>query len=124
MKIQGYRDLLVWQKAVDLIEEIYRLSRLLPPEERFVLSDQLRRAALSVSNNIAEGSGRGTTPDLRNFLSTARGSVKETESMLLVSERLRFLKASQTAKALALTDEVSRMLWSLRASLGRKSGNR
>ena len=119
MKIQSYRDLLVWQKSVDLIEEIYSLSRLFPREEQYVLTSQIRRSALSVSNNIAEGSGRETTPDLLNFLSNSKGSVKETESMVLVGQRLRFINAQQSMRALGLTDEVSRMISGLRNSLSR-----
>jgi four helix bundle protein len=117
--IQGYRDLQVWQKSVDLIEEVYALSRVFPREERYAFTTQIRKAAVSVSNNIAEGSGRGTTPDLLKFLSYSRGSVKETESMILVGERLQFVSPAQTVRVLGLTDEVSRMISGLRNSLSR-----
>ena len=116
MLIQGYQDLIAWQRSIDLIEEIYDLSRRFPAGERHVLTDQIRRAALSVSNNIAEGSGRGTTPDLLRFLSYSRGSVKETESMVIVGQRLRYIDASQGSRALGLTDEVSRLITGLRRS--------
>src|SRR5690242_579410 len=120
MKVQSYRDLLVWQRSVELVDEVYALSRLFPREEQYVLTSQIRRAALSVANNIAEGSGRGTTRDLLNFLSTSRGSVKETESMILVGQRLQFIDLSQSAKALGLTEEVSKMISGLRNSLSKR----
>ena len=109
---------------MDLLEEVYRLTHLLPPDEKYVLSAQMRRAALSVPNNIAEGSGRGTTLDFRNFLSYSRGSTKETQSMILSCERLRFIDPSETIDALELTEEVAKMLWSFRASLERKGRRR
>ena len=120
MARMGFRDLVAWQKAVDLAEEVYGLSSRFPRAERFGITNQMRRAAVSVSSNIAEGSGRGTTPDLRMFLSYARGSVKETESLLLVSLRLELVNEPQVAKALKLTDEISRMLSTLRKSLERR----
>jgi four helix bundle protein len=120
MKVQSYRDLTVWQKAVALVVEVYSLTRQFPREELYGLTSQLRKAAVSVSSNIAEGSGRGTTKDLQNFLSMARGSVKEVESEILVSIRLGFVSDEQAKRALALTDEISRMLVRLRAALSRK----
>jgi four helix bundle protein len=119
MARKGYRDLTVWQKAVDLAEEVYALSSRFPREERFGITSQMRRAAVSVSSNIAEGSGRGTTPDLKMFLSYARGSVKETESLLLVTLRLRLVTENEIRVALRLTDEISRILSTLRRTLRR-----
>jgi four helix bundle protein len=110
MSVRGYQDLLVWQKSVELAVEVYQLSALFPTVERYGITQQVRRAAVSVSSNIAEGSGRATAPALINFLSYSRGSVKETESLLLVSQRLDFLPRSRAENAMALTDEVSRML--------------
>jgi four helix bundle protein len=117
---KGFRDLPVWERAVDLADEVYALSRSFPQAERFGITSQLRRAAVSVSSNIAEGSGRGTTPDLGRFLSYSRGSVKETESLILVSERLRFASAADVRRTLDLTDELSRMLVGFRRSLSRR----
>src|SRR4051812_43855003 len=116
---RGFRDLPVWQRAVDLAEEVYGLSSRFPSDERFGITSQMRSAAVSVSSNIAEGSGRGTTPDLRRFLTYSRGSVKETESLVLVSTRLRFASDLEVARVLSLADEVSRMLFGFRASLAR-----
>jgi four helix bundle protein len=117
MPANTFRDLPVWQRSADLAEEVYRLAWMLPREETYCLSAQMRRAAISVSSNIAEGSGRATTPDLKNFLSYSRGSVKETESLILVSTRLEFFAPEDIRTALAMTDEISRMITGFRRSL-------
>ena len=117
MRVESYRDLVVWQKSVDLAAEIYALTRRFPSEERYVIKSQRWRAAVSVSSNIAEGSGRGTTPDLINFLSYSKGSVKETESLLLVGQRVELVTPLAAARALGLTDEIARMLSTMRRSL-------
>ena len=95
MSSLGFRDLPVWQRSVDLADQVYTLSSRFPSAEQFGITSQLRRAAVSVSSNIAEGSGRDTTPDLRKFLSCSRGSVKETESLLLVSERVQLASVEE-----------------------------
>ena len=120
MQSQSFRDLPVWQRSVDLAEEVYRLGRRLPLEEKFCLSAQMRRAAVSISSNIAEGSGRATPPDLRNFLSYARGSTKETESLILVCNRLEFFTSTDSDYALGMTEEISKMLSGFRKSLRRR----
>ena len=120
MRVQSFRDLIVWQRSVDFVQEVYRISSRLPADERFGLTAQLRRAALSVSANIAEGSGRFTSRDYLNFLSHSRGSVKEAESDLLVAERLEYVTRPDLGPALGFSDEISRMLFSLRASIRRR----
>lgn len=120
MRVRNYRDLLVWQRAVDFVAEIYRVSARFPREEQFGLTTQVRRASVSVSANIAEGSGRATSRDLLNFLSHARGSLKEAESMVLVAQRLGFVGAADCTEALRLADETSRMLAGLRVSIARR----
>jgi four helix bundle protein len=115
--VRGYQDLVVWQKSVELAVAVYELSAFFPATERYGITQQLRRAAVSVSSNIAEGSGRATAPALINFLSHSRGSVKETESLHLVRQRLDFLPFSRAEKAMELTDEVSRMLVTLQRRL-------
>jgi four helix bundle protein len=114
---RSFRDLPVWLAALELADEVYRLSSRFPVDERFALTDQIRRAAVSVSSNIAEGSGRATTPDLRRFLSYSRGSVKETESLVLVSTRVGITTLVETESVLQRTDELSRMLSGFRRSL-------
>ncbi len=120
MRIENYQDLDVWNRAVDFVVEIYRISAGFPREEQFGLTAQMRRASVSVSNNIAEGSGRATSRDLLNFLSHARGSLKEAESMVFVAQRLRFVSAADCIEALRLADETSRMLAGLRTRIKKR----
>ena len=120
MRVSNYRDLVVWKSAVEFVAEIYRISARFPREERFGLTAQARRASVSVSANIAEGSGRATSRDLLNFLSHARGSLKEAESMLFVAQRLGFVSAADCIEALRLADETSRLLTGLRRSIGKR----
>ena len=82
MSWKHYRDLIVWQKSMELVDEIYRLTNLLPKEELYCLSDQMRRAAISIPSNIAEGHGRQTSKEFRQFLSISKGSVCELETQL------------------------------------------
>ena len=96
--IRDFRDLIVWQRSVDFIVEVYQLTRRFPVDERYGITSQLRRAAVSVSSNIAEGSGRTSLPDRRNFLGFSRGSMKESESLLLVSQRLGFVSVQLTSQ--------------------------
>jgi|SRR5688572_27382275 len=115
--IQSYQDLVVWPKAIALVFETYRLSRRYPDEERFGLTSQIRRAAVSVPSNIAEGHGRHHTPDYCRFLSIARGSVKELETHFVIAEGLGYVTAADLQRARSLGDEVSRMLSALQRKL-------
>jgi four helix bundle protein len=117
MPVRDFRDLIVWQRAVDLAVEAYTLTRRFPPEERFGLTAQLRRAAISVSSNIAEGNGRNATKDYVRFLAIAKGSVNEVRSLLAVCNRLKLTTAGEVSSIEAMLDEVSKMLAALRASL-------
>ena len=121
MRVRNYRDLVVWQRAVDFVAEIYRISARFPRVEQFGLTAQVRDASVSVSANIAEGSGRATSRDLLNFLSHARGSLKEAESMVFVAQRLGFVSAADCIEALRLADETSRMLAGLRVSIAKRN---
>ncbi len=94
-KIENYRDLLVWQKGMNIVESVYRLTHKLPTDERWGLNSQMRRAAVSVPANIAEGYGRQATGEYRHHLSIARGSLLELETHLLVCRRLGFLKPKE-----------------------------
>jgi four helix bundle protein len=107
--VQSYRDLKVWRRGIALTETVYRLCRKLPAEERYGLSQQMKRAAVSVPANIAEGYGRRTLGDYLRFISIANGSLKEVETLLLLAGRLGLLQVSETAEALATTDELGRM---------------
>ena len=105
-----YKDLSVWQKAMDLTDEVYRLVKLLPKEETYALSDQIRRSVVSIPSNIAEGRGRQSDADFRHFLYIAKGSCFELETQLLICVRLNYLDNEKVSKALSFSDEVSRML--------------
>lgn len=115
--IKSYRDLVVWRKALDLCEITYRLTAKLPRDERYALSDQLRRAAVSIPSNIAEGRSRQGEKEFLHFLSIAQGSVAELETQLMLAVRLAMLQESDIAAALSLSDEVSKMVRSLRTKL-------
>ena len=103
-RIQSYRDLRVWQDAMDLVEEVYRISHAFPSDERFGLTSQIRRAAVSVPSNIAEGWGRGRTKEYTQFLRYARASLKEIETQWLIAHRLGFIGNAETH---ALEDRAS-----------------
>ena len=113
MAFSNYKDLTVWQKSMDLTEEIYRLVKKLPKEETYALSDQMRRAAVSIPSNIAEGQGRGSGNEFRNFLSIANGSLSELETQLLICVRLGYLSDADIKTALSLSNEIDRMLSAL-----------
>ena len=117
MKSSDYRQLKVWQKAMDLTVEIYNLVKKLPREETYALSDQMRRAVVSIPSNIAEGQGRNSDKEFINFISIARGSLWELETQIEVCKRLNYIDSEQAAGVYMLTTEVSKMLNSLSNSL-------
>jgi four helix bundle protein len=112
-----YRELIVWQRAIELLVEIYRLTPCLPRDERFGITSQLHRAAVSVSANIAEGNGRRHRAEYAHHVSIARGSTLEVESLLLAAIRLGMLDEDRAATALRQLDEISRMLNALYRTL-------
>jgi four helix bundle protein len=118
MQIKTYKDLIVWQKAMDLAEQTYKLTKGFPKEETYGLTSQLRRAVVSVPSNIAEGQARQSTAEFKNFLSIAQGSLAEVETQLLLAIRFEYLTQQQAAPALSLREEISKMLASLRSKLG------
>jgi four helix bundle protein len=109
MGVKHYQELIAWQKAMDLVVLIYKVTSGFPKEEVFALTAQVRRAAVSVPSNIAEGQGRVTTRDFLHFLSIAQGSLQETETQILIGERLNYLKPEQKAQILALSSDVGRL---------------
>ena len=117
MTINTYRDLKVWQKAMDLVIICYELTHRFPKIEQYGLSSQLRRAAVSVPANISEGHGRGYTNSYLNHLSIAYGSLMEVETHLLIAERLQYVNRETLNPAMMLATEVGRMLNGLRKSL-------
>jgi four helix bundle protein len=114
--VKSYRDLEVWQKAMDLVVESYRLTRLLPKSEMFGLSSQIQRAAVSIPANIAEGHGREHLGDYLHHLSIASGSLMEVETHLLIMTRL-YLTMDEVNCALDMVRELDRMLSGLTKKL-------
>jgi len=108
--LQSYRDLKVWQRALDMTVECYRLSRNLPGSEVYGLSSQIRRAAVSVPANIAEGHGRKHLGDYLHHLSVARGSLMELETHLVIAVRLTYFAADEVRRVFLQSAEVGRML--------------
>ena len=108
--MKDYKEFISWQKAMLLAMEIYKLTEMLPREERFGLSDQLRRACVSVPSNIAEGYGRESKNEYVRFLKISRGSLYEIETQLYLCISIGYLMKSQTAVAFALCTEISKML--------------
>ena len=115
--IADYRELVVWQKAMDLVEESYKITKLLPKDESFGLASQIRRAAVSIPSNIAEGQARHTKKEFLNFLSIARGSKAELDTQIQICIRLSYLTQTQAQTALALCEEVGKMLFSIMQKL-------
>ena len=116
---ENYQKLEVWKKSIDLVEQIYVLVRKLPKEETYALSDQMRRAAVSIPSNIAEGQSRGSREFIQ-FLKVARGSRAELETQLLICERLNYLTHTDIESSLNLLEEISKMISSLIKRLGSK----
>ncbi len=114
---KNYQDLIVWQKAMDFVERLYRTTASFPKEELYVLTSQVRRAAISIPSNIAEGQGRRSPRDFRRFLSLAYGSVREVETQLLLAERLGYLTANARTHLMDSAAEIGRLLNGLRQSL-------
>lgn len=108
--IQDHKDLIMWQKAMELAEEVYRLAKLLPRAEAYALADQMRRAAVSIPSNIAEGYQRRTDGYIKHFLYIARGSNAELETQLLLCIRLGYFPKSEAQPALRLIEEIAKML--------------
>ena len=106
-----YRKLIVWQKAMLFSKQVYRLIEQFPASEKYALSDQVRRAAISVPSNIAEGCGRASNRDYAHFLSIARGSLYETMTQLEIAQSLGYIETISDGEGLA--SEISRMLTSL-----------
>ncbi len=115
--INGYRDLTAWQKAMDLVEAIYRVTQMWPKEELYGLTNQARRAAISVPANSAEGKGRQGAAEFAHHLSMAMGSLHEAETHLLIAGRLGYSSADDTARLLTQSGEVGRLIGGLMRSL-------
>ena len=116
-KPQNYKDLVVWQKGISLAKAIYQLTTKFPAEEKFGLVSQMRRAAISIPSNIAEGQARHTTGEFIQFISHAEGSTAELETQVILSIELGFAETKSTKAAFILLDDIRRMLNGLRRKL-------
>jgi four helix bundle protein len=119
--VKSYRDLEVWQISMEFVEAVYATIQKLPKDERFALSDQLRRSAISVPSNIAEGWGRASTKEYLHYLSIAYGSLMEAETQLILAVRLGYSPKQEAAKVWELASRSGMMINKLRASLKRRS---
>jgi four helix bundle protein len=116
---QDYRDLIVWQRAIELTVCIYQLTRSFPKDEQYGLISQMRRASVSIASNIAEGRGRLNAGEFRQFLGLAQGSTYELQTQLVVASKLGLGSAESLDEAEALSNEVSKMLGSFIQSVGK-----
>ncbi len=114
---QSYRDLIAWQKAMAFVTEVYEVTKSFPLDERYGLTSQLRRAAVSVPSNIAEGQARYSQKDFRRFLSQARGSLVEVETQLLIARNLGYLHEDKGRQLLMLSAELGRIINGLVSSI-------
>lgn len=115
--VRTYRDLVVWQKSMTMVKEVYSVVKLLPPEEKYALGDQLRRAAVSVPSNIAEGHVRNSVKEYIQFLAVANGSCAELETQLELVVVLGYADETRIEKCLGLLAEIGKMLASMQYKL-------
>ena len=115
--MRSYKELEVWKKSIQIVVDVYRLTAAYPPDERFGLVSQLRRAAVSVPTNIAEGYGRATRGEYLNQLSVARGSLNEVETLCIVSALVGMTTEQAITGVEAEVDRAQRMLYRLRQRL-------
>ena len=113
MPSRNYQDLVAWQRAMDYAETVYAVTRAFPADERYGLTSQLRRAAVSVPSNIAEGQARGSDAELVRFARVAHGSLRESETQLLLACRLHYLDGQSASTVLSLCGEVGRLIQGL-----------
>ena len=107
---ESYRELVVWQKAMQLVRNVYTVTKNFPKEELFALTIQMRRAAISIPSNIAEGKGRYSRPDLLHFLMQARGSLYERETQIQIATDLKYLPQDSNESLLSSCSEVGRLI--------------
>lgn len=117
MKIESYQDLIVWQRAMDFVVFCYEISKSFPSSEQFGLTSQLRRSAVSIPSNIAEGYGRNSRGEYIQFLGVANGSLKESETQIIVASRLKYITSEQADEGLNRTSEIGKLLRGLIFSL-------
>lgn len=112
-KVKTYKDLIVWNKSIELVRLLYEITKAFPKEELYGLTSQMRRSAVSIPSNIAEGAGRSTRKDYGQFLYIAYGSAFELETQLIIAKELGYLGAAEFEELSTLLCEISKMLRSL-----------
>lgn len=117
MAVTTYKELIAWQRAMDLCVSVYQLTKTFPDSERYGLISQMRRAVVSVASNIAEGQGRGPGADFARFLGMAMGGVQEIETQLLVAQRLNIVTEQAAEPTFKLLDETGKLIRGLRKSV-------
>lgn len=111
--MNNYRELIVWQKSMDLVEKVYELTSLFPKEEKFGLISQIHRSAISIPSNISEGAGRNSNKDFRNFLGIANGSINELSTQLELANRIGYLKSNDLEEVFNLINEIQKINYTL-----------
>lgn len=115
--MNNYKELIVWQKSVDLAVKIYEVTKDFPREELYGLTSQIRRSAVSIPSNIAEGAGRNSKKDFNNFLGISNGSSCELDTQLIIAQRINFINQSLQESLQQEINEIQKMNWSLKRSL-------
>jgi len=123
VKVKSYKDLIVWQKAMDMTESLYRIVKKLPKEETYALSDQMRRAAISIPSNIAEGFGRNSKKEYLQFLYIANGSICELETQLMLCVRANYLNETEIQPIMCLLSEIGKILMTITKKLSSDTTN-
>ena len=117
MAVQSYRDLIVWQKSISFVTDVYRTTKCFPGDEKYGLTAQLRRTAVAIASNIAEGQGRLSTGEFMQFLGRARGSLHEVQTQLYIANNLGFLACEDEQHLLSISVEIDKMISGLLSSL-------
>ena len=120
MTVKNYQELVAWQKSMDLVEDVYKLTKHFPREELYALTSQIRRAAVSVQSNIAEGQGRRTTSDFLRHLSIAYGSLREVETQAMIAQRLKYVAGANVKSVIDRVGDVGRLLNGLMSALEKR----
>ncbi|MFH6604793.1 four helix bundle protein [Maribacter algicola] len=111
--MNNYRELIVWQKSISIVEKVYTLTSSFPDEEKYGLTGQIRRSSVSIASNIAEGAGRNSKKEFRNFLGMANGSLNEMNTQLEISKRLGLINEIEFKSILKQSDEIQKMIYTL-----------
>ena len=111
--MNNYKELKIWQKSIDLVEKVYAITKTFPKEERYGLISQIQRSAVSIPSNIAEGAGRNSNKEFRNFLGIANGSLNELITQLLIAIRVGYSNENELEEVFHLTNEIQKMNYAL-----------